>query len=97
MEMSKKGGIPVFNPSEESGNVYARWTRWLQGLNLLLESKNIMESRRKKAMLLYYGGFELQDIFYTIPGADTVADREDPFQKTVEALNTFFKPKINTT
>lgn len=38
----------------------------------------------------------MQDIFYTISGAD-IADREDPFQKIVEALNAFFKPKINTT
>lgn len=97
MEMSKESGISVFNPNEENGNVYAKWTRWLRGLNLFLESKNITESKRKKAMLLHHGGFELQDIFYTIPGADTVADGEDPYVKTVDTLNAFFKPKVNIT
>lgn len=41
--MSKEGGVPGFNPNEEGGNVYAKWTRWLRGLNLFLESKHISD------------------------------------------------------
>lgn len=53
--------------------------------------------REKKAMLLHCGGYDIQDIFYAIPDADTVAANEDPYKKTKEVLTNYFKPKINTT
>ncbi|KMQ85024.1 hypothetical protein RF55_16716 [Lasius niger] len=48
-------------------------------------------------MLLHCGGYDIQDIFYAIPDADTVAANEDPYKKTKEVLTNYFKPKINTT
>lgn len=39
-------------------------------------------------MLLHYGGFDLRDVFYTLPNADIVAEGEDPYQKATDALST---------
>lgn len=48
-------------------------------------------------MLLHYGGFNLQDIFYSIPDAEVTAAEESPHIKTIQILETYFKSKINTT
>jgi len=48
-------------------------------------------------MLLHYGGFDLQDIFYSIPEAEIVAEGETPYTKTVKVLEAYFKPRMNTT
>lgn len=48
-------------------------------------------------MLLHYGGFALQYVFYAIPGADTVAEGEEAYEKTKTQLTNYFKPKLNTT
>ncbi|XP_046746415.1 uncharacterized protein LOC124411366 [Diprion similis] len=96
-EQEAGGGIPPFNPNEDQPGVYQRWERWLRGLELLLVSKNITAAERKKAMLLHYGGFALQDVFYAIPGADTVDAQEDAYAKTKTALTDYFKPKLNAT
>jgi len=47
-------------------------------------------------MLLYYGGFELQDIFYSIPNAEKVKTGESPYIKVMQVLEAYFKPKMNT-
>ncbi|KAK2578707.1 hypothetical protein KPH14_012663 [Odynerus spinipes] len=87
--------LPVFNPAEDSGNVFPRWERWLRAFELLAVSKNITETKRKKAMLLHYGGLELQDIFFALPGAEEVDAQEDPFKETKDMLTNYFKPKTN--
>ena len=52
-------------------------------------------SRTRTGRKQCYGGLELQDVFYTLPDADSVAAGEDPYQKTIDALTTHFKPKLN--
>jgi len=93
--MNTENNLPVFDPKEESGSVFPRWERWLRAFDLLVASKNITEVKRKKAMLLHYGGLDLQDIFYSLPGASAVDNAEDPFAETKRLLNEHFKPKSN--
>lgn len=95
--MSTHDGYVSFNPNEDQNGIYPRWERWLRGFELFVESKSIADSKRKKAMLLHYGGLDLQDVFFAIPGADELADGEDAYTKTKEELTKFFKPKLNTT
>lgn len=87
--------FPTFNPNKEEGNVFAKWKRWIRAFELFVKSGNVMDTERKKAMLLYYGGSEIYNTFYTLSNADTVADGEDPDEKTKNALSTHFQPKLN--
>ncbi|XP_034192266.2 uncharacterized protein LOC117609734 [Osmia lignaria lignaria] len=87
--------LPTFNPNENDGNVYAAWKRWLRAFELFVASKNVTDINRKKAMLLHHGGLELQDVFYTLPNADMVAEGENAYEKAMDALTTHFKPKLN--
>lgn len=89
--------LPPFNPSGELGGVFPRWEKCLRAVELYITSKNITDAARKKAILLHMGGFELQDIFYSIPEGDTVADGENAYEKTKNTLTAYFKPKTNKT
>lgn len=89
--------LPPFNPSGELGGVFPRWEKWLRAVELYIASKNITDAARKKAILLHMGGFELQDIFYSIPDGDTVAEGENAYEKTKNTLTAYFKPKTNKT
>lgn len=46
-------------------------------------------------MLLHYGGLELQDVFHTLPDADSTEEGGNPYQKATYILSTHFKPKLN--
>ncbi|XP_029178534.1 uncharacterized protein LOC114946247 [Nylanderia fulva] len=89
--------LPTFDPNTETGNVYQRWTRWLRAFKLFLVSKRIEDDERKKAMLLHYAGFDVQDIFYAIPDAEVVVEGESQYTKAVQVLEEYFKPRMNTT
>lgn len=89
--------LPPFDPNGEQSGIFPRWERWLRAVDLYLTSKNITDATRKKATLLHMGGLELQDIYYAIPDADTVAEGEDAYNKTKDALTAYFKPKVNKT
>lgn len=95
--METKVQILAFDPNGDQGSVFPRWERWLRAVELYFTGKNVTAPKQKKALLLHFGGFELQDVFYAIPGADTVAAEEDAYDKTRTALNDYFKPKTNKT
>ncbi|XP_015432785.1 PREDICTED: uncharacterized protein LOC107188904 [Dufourea novaeangliae] len=88
-------GLPTFNPNEDDESVYPAWKRWLRAFELFVASKNVADNNRKKAMLLHHGGLELQDVFYTLPDADSVGEGENAYKKAADALTTHFKPKLN--
>lgn len=46
-------------------------------------------------MLLHYGGLELQDVFHTLPDADSTEEGGNPYKKATYILSTHFKPKLN--
>lgn len=70
------------------------WKRWLRGLQNVLAAAKVTDATEKKNYLLALGGFELQDVFYDIPGADVVAEATiDPFEVAVDKLQSYFAPK----
>ena len=96
-EGERSDGFPPFNPNVEQGNVFVRWERWIRGLELMLLTKNIIGNERKKATLLHYGGFELQDVFYSIPNCDNPPAGENLYAYTKRLLTEYFKPRVNKT
>lgn len=70
------------------------WERWHRGLENLLAASKVTKPVDKKSHLLAWGGFELQDVFYGIPGADVdESGNVDPYKVAVEKLNEYFAPK----
>lgn len=74
----------------------AKWFSWKRGFEICLRASKIIDADEKKDLLLAKGGFELQDIFFNIPGADVVTDKEkniDAYSVAIEKLDGYFAPQ----
>ena len=95
----KKNVIAKFDCHGDPSTLGTRWTRWLKSFELFADAQGLIISEdsdtnkhRRRAQLLHYAGPDVQDIFYTL--ADTGENKD--YQKAVNALNAYFKPKVNT-
>lgn len=80
----------VVGTDDVSATVMAqRWTKWLGRFRNMLEAMSVTEDKKKKAMLLHYGGEAIYDIYQTL----TIA--HDSFEATVNALTAYFQPQKN--
>uniref|UniRef100_A0A182NX56 RNA-directed DNA polymerase n=1 Tax=Anopheles dirus TaxID=7168 RepID=A0A182NX56_9DIPT len=73
-----------------------KWTTWRRGFEIWLRAAKVQDSTEKKNLLLAHGSFELQEIFFAIPGADVEGDEEqgiDPYQVAISKLEEYFAPQ----
>lgn len=74
----------------------ARWTKWLRTFEVYLTGRGVKGVGQKKALLLYCGGMDLQDIYETLSDPLAVApDGDDEYKKAVRTLKHYFVPKSN--
>ena len=59
--------MPLFKPKADPTNTSARWTQWIERLNIFLIASNIKDTSRKRDLLLYQAGPEVHEIFKTLP------------------------------
>ena len=78
-----------FSVSTDPSTVAQRWKRWIAAFQFYLIAIGITSEERKRALLLHVAGTETQDIFATL------TTTEDTCKAAIEALNTYFSPKIN--
>nr|XP_029711527.1 uncharacterized protein LOC115256727 [Aedes albopictus] len=74
----------------------AKWYSWKRGFEICLRASKITEPDEKKDLLLAKGGFELQEIFFNIPGADVPTDKEqniNSYTVAIEKLDGYFAPQ----
>ena len=81
-------------------NVSLRWTKWINRLSdNIFVGYGIDDPKRQKALMLSYGGEELNDIFDAIDAAKLVPredhDDDTVFSRAVDALTEHFNPKQN--
>ncbi|XP_058456797.1 uncharacterized protein LOC131434165 [Malaya genurostris] len=72
-----------------------KWHTWKRGFEICLRAAKVTEPVEKKDLLLAQGGFELQEIFFNIPGADVNEDKEkniDPYVVAMDKLDHYFAP-----
>ncbi|KAG5865353.1 hypothetical protein JTB14_037363 [Gonioctena quinquepunctata] len=88
--MAEHSGIKSFLcDTIDKASIRAEWQKWVRAFQLYLDSENINESVRKRNKLLHFGGIELQEVAYNIPGAIVEyneANDNDVFGILVEAL-----------
>ena len=76
--------FPAFDTDEDIQNIgICRFETFLQAMNVTSEA-------RKRALLLHYGGFPLQDIGDSLDNAGTT------YKELVDALTSHFEPSTNT-
>lgn len=70
------------------------WEKWRRAFIICCNAVGIKDASSKKNLLLGYGGMELHEIFYGIPGADVEASLDvDPFEIAMQKLDEYFSPK----
>lgn len=78
-------------------SVRDEWTRWIRGAENILAVSEIDDPLKKKQLLLAWGGLQLQDVFYSIPGADGSDEDPDVYKTAIDALTKYFSPKHHDT
>ena len=84
-------GIQPFNPHSDPSSLAVRWKDWVKRFNRCMVGFDIKAKARKRALLLYLAGPEVETIFATL--SDT--GNEDDYDKAVEKLTEYFAPKQN--
>ena len=90
--------LPAFPPFDvyKDGNVGPRWSKWLTRLERLLTGMAITDPDRKRALLVHYGGPDLDDIFDTLTVRPvTENEPQTLYTHAVQALTDYFTPKTN--
>lgn len=88
--------LPAFSEFDvsETSTQATRWKKWLSRFRNLLVAMNVTNKPRQRALLLHYAGAATNEIFDTLPNT-TVGEDDDPLEKAVQALTTYFTPKQN--
>lgn len=74
--------FPSFSISSDPVTVSARWTKWLSRFEYLIIGLDIADTKRKRALLLHYGGEEICDLFDTFEGTgDDYETARDKFKE----------------
>ena len=82
--------FPRFSLNEdEMHSVGVRWKKYMSRFNNFLVALNINTEARKRALLLHYGGFSLQDIYESLDNTGTI------LAELNTAFTTYFEPKTN--
>ncbi|XP_050678468.1 uncharacterized protein LOC126974842 [Leptidea sinapis] len=90
--------LEKFECDGEAGSVGARWERWKRSLYIYLETADINTSSKKRASLLHWGGQELQEILFNLPGGyvQAIDDGDiDVFEVAIKKLDEYFAPRQN--
>ena len=83
--------LPHFDPFDIHADsaIAQRWRKWIKRLENLFIAAAITDKKRQRALLLYYAGEEVCEIF------ETLAETGEDFATAKEKLTEYFDPKKN--
>ena len=84
--------LPAFDPYSDPPSLCTRWTKWQRRFEDAMIGFDITSAKRQRALLLHFGGEDLQDVFETLDNTGTV----DEIIPALDALTAYFTPKKNT-
>jgi transposase InsO family protein len=82
--------FPAFGV-HESGNTGLKWAKWVLKFENLMVALDIESAKRKRALLLYYAGDEVYEVFATLP--ETGGEKD--YDVARDKLTQYFDPKKN--
>ena len=84
--------LPPFDPDATVGASLApRWKTWVSDFTTYLVANAIDDNKRKRALLLYFAGSRVREIFRHL--TDTGGDED--FDTALTALTNYFEPHRN--
>ena len=88
--------LPEFRPfhlDSEPTSVGIRWKAWLSEFENLLIALNITDGKRQRALMLFYGGNEIHEVYRSL----TTPTDDLNFEDAKKKLTDYFEPKVNLT
>lgn len=89
--------IPALENFDCEGDICSvalKWQKWKRALFIYLDASSIESSRKKRVLLLHFGGLGLQEIFYNLPGANIEEGEDiDVFDVAITKLDQYFATK----
>ncbi len=85
-------GIQQLKPHEDPTSLSNRWTAWLKRFERFVVAMDIKDTTRKRSLLLYLAGPEVEKIFETIQDNG----EEKDYDVAAKTLTEYFSPKKNT-
>lgn len=79
--MAEGKGVAPFEVHKDASTLGLRWKRWLRAFQLYLVAKGTTDPRQKQAVLLHSAGQQVQDVYFSLAGADAdlwEVDTESP-------------------
>lgn len=94
--MASQVGLPAYPSFDcKSDGRAVRWSKWINRLeNNVFVAYDIKDDKKKRALLLTYGGEELNDIADTLD-VKVPAEGETLFGNLKQALSDYFNPQAN--
>ena len=83
-----------FDVNSEPTSLGLLWTKWTQRLENLFIALDIEDRKRQRALLLYYGGSDVHNIYRTLTAPD---QQDEEYEAAKRRLTAYFEPKINET
>lgn len=104
MLMQHPTGMRPFDFDSYSDNVGSAWEKWKRGFDSYLNAAAVTEAHRKLALLMYFAGEKIRDIFPTLPElqvqygplASTCVPHQDEYEVAICKLDKHFLPLKNT-
>ncbi|XP_055692859.1 uncharacterized protein K02A2.6-like isoform X1 [Lutzomyia longipalpis] len=95
MDHGNQYNVPPFKRSLLSPNENRKnWETFKRGFLSVALATAETDKKKLKGMLLAYGGPDLREVFYQIPGADIPGDDDnDPYKIALKKLDEHFAPK----
>ena len=107
-ELVNLPSIPAFEIGENSTTLAERWRKWKKAFEFLIVASGITNEERKRALLMCYGGPEIQDLYETldeipqyspaVPAHDGVPEIPavlDVYATAISTLDNYFSPRKN--
>ena len=85
--------LPKFDVNAEPTSLAIEWNKWISRFENLLLALQITDESRKRALLLYYAGPEVHDIYQTLSPPAT----GEEYRAAKDRLNGYFEPARNET
>jgi hypothetical protein len=87
------GNLPPFDCKGDISSLRLRWKKYKRSVEYYNAAKAITAAERKKAVLLHFGGPDL-DLFETLNVSEPTG-HETVYTKAIEALDNHFLTKLN--
>ena len=66
-----------FNVDSEPTSLGVRWKKWLLEFENLIVALNVTDKKRQRALMLFYGGDELHEIYRSLCETNTDEEFDD--------------------